>query len=601
MKNVSFYSLPRATQERFVSATQGSLAPLPLATSFAASWREGRVLFGAAAFCAFCAAVLLAWGFGDLSSPWSLPGRSSEFAVGLVTAATLTFLLRGLVLHDRLSALPYARGTYLFPVGVVVATSETLAVFPIGECEFVRREIDGLTVGFAGREPFHFRCANPSALQSAEAVVRRTHAQIQANRAPQSERARAELDPLYSTGFPAPLSSPHPLRPRHRGVARLLTLGAAAAGFALGFEVGGLRNLVSEQRVLVHAQAADSVEAYQTYVRHGGNDAQVRRLLLPRAKLRQATRQGNVEAIQVLANTHGSSEIRSDIDRALTRALLNALRQARAEGTLASLEAFKQLYPDHAPVSRQLREARHSLFVQAADAFQLRARPSTRRRNVAGFFRSLLAYSEQHGPRVDIRFRPQLGASLGDADRKVRAFRRGHYYRGARTLPSRQFTRLHLEPIEQAATQALIQGLQSLFPKELLTFRPGPRLDPLDADASDRTLPEFDTPTLVVDYRVELSGRLFPTDHRKLFVGAGYFFDARWAMPVSSPPLRVSHTTWRNPSRQARNSAHARFAKIYGDMSRHAFDKFVRSYLQALVVSPPRTFRDTKLAVGRSR
>lgn len=588
MKNVAFYSLPRPTQERFVAATQGTLAPVPLVTSPATSGPASR-LFGAAAVAALCAGVLLAWGFGDLSSRWSLPGRAGEFAVGLAGAAALTCLLRGLVVHDRLVALPYVRGTYLFPAGVVVATTETLSVFPIAECVELQLDSSRLTLSFAGQDPFEFRSASEAVLSAAGRVLQKTQAQLKANVGSRDERTLAELDPLYTSDFPAPLSRPDPIRPRPRGVARLLTLGAAGAGFALGFELGGLRNLVSEQRVLAHALAADSVDTYQAYVQRGGNDSRVAQVLLPRAKLRQVTEKGSVEAIRVFANTHGAADIRSDIDRALTNALLSALNRARADGTLASLEAFKRRYPDHAAVAGPLRKARHSLFVEAADSFEARARPATRRRDVGKFFRALLHHSEHHGPRVEIRFRSQLGASVAEADRKVRSYRRGRYYRGVKALPSSQFRRRHLKPIEEAAALALQQGLQSLFPEGLLSFHIGGALDPLDADTTDRSLPEFDLPTLVVDYRVELSGRLFPTDQQRLFVGAGYFFDARCVLPGSTMQLRVRRSNWRKPAPQAMHATQLPPAQVYGDMTRAAFGHFIRRYLNTLVASPPKT------------
>ena len=137
MKSIEFYDLPRPIQERFVAASQATLAPTPLAVKL------GSRFIGARWFAASGLALLLTLsfalqGFGDLDHSGAIAsgGRALLYALGFTLA--FACLTRGLTLRDRALSLPFARATYLFPAGVVHAMSSRLSVHSLSEL----REVD---------------------------------------------------------------------------------------------------------------------------------------------------------------------------------------------------------------------------------------------------------------------------------------------------------------------------------------------------------------------------------------------------------------------------------------------------------------------------
>jgi hypothetical protein len=584
MKSIEFYDLPRPTQERFVAAAQASLAPAPLAIKLGSRFVGAR-WFVAAALVLAATALYAAQGFGDLNHDAALasPLRAAIYSLGF----TLSFacLTRGLTLRDRALSLPYARATYLFPVGVVDAMSSSLNVHSLADLANVEATPASLNVTFNDGATFEFPAKDQEQAQAAKLAVTEAQARLEEATRADSVRHMAALDPLCRTNFPSPFSEDVPYkRPTMLWAASLLGM-AVVSGAALGVGVWEVRNKLSGRRLVETARALDTTAAYRRYLAHGGQHPEIVDVLLPRAELEEARAQGSVAAIEQYIQAHPHSKIQPEVDEAFRGALLSALETAKAPGTLRALEEFSRAHPAHAPVAAELAEARHQVFRAAYEQASRRlVANDTRQSDPAAFFERLVAHAEEHGPRVEIRFRSQLGKSHNTADTMVRL---SAYFGGNSSLPSRYFDDEQMRQREDLAAPLLISALQSLFSPEILRFELGPPLPSPDPDERLPKLPEPSIPTLYVDHRTELSGGTVNTKPRGIFLGAGIFFDTLFVIPGDPRQLKITVPTWRTPSRQVMRNKKRTIGDVYEDLARRSFTLFLRRYLDRVLVEPP--------------
>lgn len=584
MKTIEFYDLPRPVQERFVAASQASLAPAPLAVKLASRYVGARWFAGAVASFA-ATAWFMSRGFGDLSHPAALAsvGHAIAYCVGFTLS--LACLTRGLTVRDRALSLPFARATYLFPMGVVEATSSRLAVHSLADLSRVEALGATLNVTFNDGATFQFPAKDPEQANAAKEAVAQSQERLDEATRADSVRHLAALDPLCRTNFPSPFSQDIPFkRPATLWSTALLGM-AVVSGVALG--VGGweVRNKLSARRLAETARAVDTTEAYRQYLARGGQQPEIVEVLLPRAELAEARAAGTVAAVEDYIRRHPGSKIQPEVDAALKDALLSALATAKAPGTLEALDAFAAAHPEHGPVKAELARARHEVYrAAAARAAELAVSNGTRKSDPAGFFQELVAYAEQHGPRVEVRFRSRLGRSHKSADTHVRL---SAYFTGNSSLPSRHFGPEEMRAREALAAPILISALQSLFRPEIVRFEHAAALPSPDPDEPLADLPSPSVPTLYIDHRTELSGGYTHAKPRGIFMGAGIFFDTRFVIPGERQELEINIPTWRTPSRKVMDLETRTIADVYEDLARRSFTLFLRRYLERVLKDPP--------------
>jgi hypothetical protein len=584
MKSIEFYDLPRPIQERFVAAAQASLAPAPLAVKLGSRFIGAR--WFVAALVGF---ALTAWyalqGFGDLDDPGAI--ASGTRALIYCAGFTLSFacLTRGLTVRDRALSLPFARATYLFPMGVVDAMTDSLSVHSLAELKSVEATASSLTLTFLDGASFEFPAKDQQQADAAKLAVTESQQRLDEATRADSVRHLAALDPLCQTNFPSPFSQDIPFkRPTPLWGVALIAM-AVVSGGALGIGVWEVRNKLSARRIAETARALDTTTAYRQYLARGGQQPEIVDILLPRAELAEAKAQSNVRAIEQFMATHPGSRIQADVDDALRAALLDALAKAKAERTLAGLDRFAAEHPRHEPVARELAEARHAVYRSAAErAKSLVVAGEVQKSDPAAFVDHLIAYAEKHGPRAVIRFRSYLGKSYELVDTQVRS---GSYFAGNSSLPSRFFGGEAMRKREALAGPLILGVLQSLFPAEIVRFELGEALPSPEPGERPEPLPEAGEPTLYIDHRTELSGAHTIAKPRGIFFGAGIFFETSFVIPGEKVSLDITVPTWRAPSRAVMQHAKRTTADVYEDLVRRSFGMFMRRYFERLLRSPP--------------
>jgi hypothetical protein len=584
MKSIEFYDLPRPVQERFVAASQASLAPAPLAIRPASKY-VGLRWFTACVLGFVVTSAFAAQGFGDLEHSSALASGTQALIYCLGYALSLAALTRGLTMRDRALSLPFARATYLFPMGVVDATSSALHVHSLADLRTVEATAASLNVTFVDGSSFDFPARDHAQAEAAKLAVTESQERLDEATRADSVRGLAALDPLLRTNFPSPFSQDVPFkRPTSVWVVGLLSM-AIVAGGALGIGVYEVRNKLSARKLAESARALDTTAAYRSYMARGGRSPEIVEVLLPRAELAEARAQGSVAAIEQYIASHPISKIDKEVAEALRAALLADLAKARAPGTLAALDEFARTHPRHEPVARDLADARHQVYRTAADkAKELAIATGSRRADPAAFLERLVAYAEQHGPKVEVRFRSLLGKSHKTADNQVRA---GSYFAGNSSLPSRHFGASDMQQREALAGPLLVSAFQSLFNPEILRFELGAPLPGADAEDKPLPLPEPTVPSLYIDYRIELQGGMTIPKPRGMFFGAGMFFETEFQLPGSEDRLELYIKTWRSPSRGVMRNSGRTTADVYEDLARRSLNLFLKRYFKRVLRDPP--------------
>ena len=584
MKSIEFYDLPRPIQERFVAAAQASLAPAPLAIRLASRFVGAR-WFAAAALGLAVTAWFASRGFGELGHDSALASRWHAFIYCVGFTISFGCLTRGLTLRDRALSLPFARATYLFPMGVVDAMSSSLNVHSLADLSKVEATAASLNVTFKDGVTFEFPAKDQEQAEAAKNAVTQSQSRLDEATRADSVRHLAALDPLCHTNFPSPFSEDVPFkRPTPMWGAALLGM-AVVSGAALGVGVWEVRNKLSARRLVEAARALNTTAGYRQYLARGGQQPEILEVLLPRAELAEAKARGGVESVEQFIAAHPDTKIQPEVDEALRAALLTALEQAKAPGTLAALEEFAAKHPNHAPVSAELAQARHAVYRAAAEhAASRTVSNGTRVSDPAAFFRRLVQHAEKHGPKVEVRFRSQLGKSHNTADSHVRS---SAYFGGNSTLPSRFFGDEDMRKREALAGPVLIAALQSLFKPEVIRFEMGEPLPSPEPGERAPDLPVPTVPTLYIDHRTELSGVHVIPKPRGLFLGAGIFFDTEFVIPGEDRRLQVSIPTWRTPARSVMRHEKRTTGDVYEDLARRSFSLFLRRYLERVLLAPP--------------
>ena len=563
MKRIDFFSLARPVQERFVESTRGHGAPVPLLVArlplpvAAVGWG----LLSALAVVGWVCLVRL--GYGELSNANALQPRWLLAAeIVLLVLAVLLGLQSRRSLRQRLR-LPFVPTVYLFPVGVVDARSQNIAVH--GWDELNSFDASDTRARFSFQHG-SFGFALAGAAQAAELRTRVEDYRQRSAGPPPSQRDSVAADPLVDNGFKNPFSpvdSMRPPKPKRLPLVEVALLGGAVA---LAFGVFTLRNHLGERALYERSVLKNSIESYRAYLARGGQRSDVSDLLLPRAELRAAIQENSVEAIERYIEQHPASKIDNEIQTALRAALLRALEEAKAKNTITALREFEQKYARHLKLVPELPGARVAYLASVLDKFHKTAKPS---KDLWLMARRLIVYADQHGPKVAIRFSQEDSRTLEKNEHMLTA---SAYYGGDKTLPSHFVVGAPAQAAAERAGAELAAALGKAFPSDLLHFEVGPFIP------AGGPPPVFKEPTLFVSYRLEISNPLSSKKPRGIYSTVGMMANTSFSIPDKEPPATQKYTAWHAPDIRKIEAGELPPENVYSDLMAKAWSRFTTKY-----------------------
>lgn len=588
---VDFHGLSRSMQERFVSCARGVIAPKPLSVAPVRS-RAGIFYGAAVAFGVGLFVTVVAYGFGDLGRRQAMHD-SSALPIYFVAIASLTLgAVQLFVRRTHRKVLPWERAWYVFPLTLVDARDDLLRVISLGDVQSAERDprasrdvrvvvVDGEVVTLQCRDEAH-----------AVATLRAIESGREEARAARADDDRITLmftlDPLQRPRLSSPLGPRGDLAQRLPPWTTRAWVAAPLAGLLLAQPARAARNAASDRALFARANDRGDTASFESYLALGGKRSdEVRTVLLPRAELRLAQKEGTVEAIDRFRTTH-PDQIPQEVDAARRTAMLDELDRARKHGTVAALQEFARRRPDHG-LENELSDAMHAMFAPALDAYRQKPMPSP---EVRSFVERLFAWSEAKAhagstaTTIQIRFHRKLSPSMRRADKHVAAH---HWFIGEASYPSRYFDVAHAEKRERAHGEVLARRVADAFGPTVFTVVVGPRLE----DSQDK-LPEVTEPTLFVTHLEEWKGAFDGsiTKPRGVWVGLTHRFEGVFVIPGDDKPLRYElETAEPIPANVVKDHPEGGTPsapleeKIYGTMADGAFKKFTEKFCAAFLPS----------------
>jgi hypothetical protein len=562
MEEVEFYKLPRAVQDRFIDSARGAAAPSPLA-ALPLRVTDHFKWIGAAAGSVALLAIIAGHGYGNLASSAAVaPAALVPIYVGLIALAAV-FALKAVSIRRAPFLYPYRPALYLFPCGVLDARQPRFRMHPMSDASDIAAVGSTLVVRYSNGDSFSFKSGTPKraseALQAAEEARQRYNEAL----ATLNRRELAIMDPLRDTGFSNPFS-PKTSRqpPKQRWMFSAVPV-AVALSAVVGWQGWDLRNAWSEHKMFATAQAKNTPQAFRAYLSRGGKRRDVAEVLLPRAELAVAEKQGTIDAIERFEREHPGAKIRAEVDRALQKALLDELERAKAVGTLTALQRFAERYAKHKLVAPEYNAAVDAIFTRALVDF--RGHMAKEDAELLAFGKALLGFARKHGPVVQIRFRRSVKESLEKSDIQIR---RDAYFGGEGMLPAQYFDADHAATREKVAANLFIEAWQKAFAPDVVRFELGP---PLPESPSTPTVP-----TLSIEHTTSGAGIYRNPRPRGVFIGIGLVFDARFQIPGSEGGLECKSSSWRVPDMQGLKSGDLKLEDVYPRMGDEGFTRFVK-------------------------
>jgi hypothetical protein len=577
MQTQDFHKLARPVQDRLIGCLNGSGLPAPtLAVRGGPVSPWGWLLVAGA--CAVGTGVAYRMGLGALGS--SLAIQDTKFLgvyAGLLSCAVFAVLRAG-ALFQETRALPFRPGVYLFPIGVVDARRYVLKIYPIDD--LVSSEgpsaAHAFVLKFKGGASFDLRAKNAELAKAAADVIAGARGEVAAAADQPGSlrpRAMAALDPLQ--GFVNPLAPTTSLERSAAPWARYGWLIAPVVGLALGACLWLVRNVVSDDRMFARALAQGDAPALRAYLVRGSRHRdEIEAVLLPRAELKEAQEKGTVDAIEAYIAAHPKTGIAPEIDAALRVAMIDALERAKRVGTVTALKAFAQKHPNHR-LEPELKAATHAVYVGAFEKWKKDDAPKDPA--AVAFIEKLVAWAEQKGPKVELRFHRKGSRSLEKAET---AISRSRYFMGIMSFPGRYYDAPHMKPREDECAKELVGRFNQAFPKDVLEMTLGAPVD----DPEAALPPSVSVPTWFVEYSMDWDGGLRTSDRpRGVFIGLGFGFEAIFRLPDETKPSRFkTGAIWRAPKLDALPADAHPEEKLYADMGASAFDAFTKKALSTL-------------------
>jgi hypothetical protein len=514
-------------------------------------------------------------GFGNLEHRLALnPGWAIFVYIGLLCPALLA-LVQAILIWNRDALLPYRRGVYAFPVSVVDARSAILQVHNLSDLAELKAEGSRVSMRFSDGTTFEFRNLDPSRIEEVKATIQDAQQRMSVPPSEESNRDHALLDPLMDTGFKSLFSPTESIRARVVAWAKVWPFIALALGVMVGAGLWELRNVLSAKHLYIKARTLNSTHAYRAYLARGGKRRDVADLLLPRAELRDVRAVGTVDAIEQFMDAHPKSRIESEVSAALYAALLDELEKVRSQGTLAALRSFRRGDPRALQVEPERAAAQKELFRIALARFQTESMGSP---ELKAFFERLLAYSEQQGPKVEIRFRRRLPESVTRSESQLQ---RSAYFGGSKALPAQYFNAKHSEPREAIVAAAISNRLATVFSRDILSFEPAGEL--VDDDSN---VPALKVPTLLITHTTDMVPTYSDRKPRGAFVGLSLLFKAQLLMPGDPAPPTFQCSLLRPPDLKQFDERGWSPEQLYDSMAQETFAQFLKRYLATLFRAP---------------
>ncbi|HEY3494316.1 MAG TPA: hypothetical protein VGK73_06510 [Polyangiaceae bacterium] len=563
MKRIDFFSLLRPVEERFVDAARGQGVPAPLLVA------KEPLPFAALRWGALGVLLLALWawvstlGYGKLESSIALqPVSLLVLHLLLPAGAVLAGFRARSCLRARLR-LPFTPTVYLFPIGVIDARTQSLAIH--GWDELTSKNISASRARLVFREGrFDFPIANAEQGRELERRVTELSEQVASGKL--SEHDLVLLDPLRDNGFRNPFSPTESMLPPKPPKIPLVPIAAALGAALLGYGVWAARNSLGERALFERAHQLDTVTAYKEYLARGGKRTEVVDLLLPRAELRTAVAENSVEGIERYSASHPNTKIAGEVQSALRAALLRDLETAKAKNSITALREYETRHKAHLELVPELAQARYAYLSGVLERYHRDHKPS---RELWQLARRLIVYADKHGPEIEIRFSQRESRTLEKNERMLMA---SAYYGGEKTLPSRYLVGPPVRKAEERAAKEFIAQFSKLFPEDLLHFKQGA---PVDAAAEK---PKFDKPTLFVGFRLEISSTFVSKRPRAIFTGVGLIAETSLNLPDKEPPHEFKHTAWHIPDIRRIEAESIPADTVYPELVAKAFTRLVTKY-----------------------
>jgi hypothetical protein len=570
MRELDFYKLARSVQERFVASVGGVGAPLPMLKQQTLPL-ESLLWTAVSGVGALAALALWELGYGSLDSSLAVHSTPMLAPYVLFVGVCAFGALRAATLAYELRQLPFRPGQHLFPSGMVEITGSKISVLPIEGLSAIEGPDaqNRVRLVFAAGRAFTFPVKDAQAVAGLKAAVQEAKAAVKAAEASGDRAALIPFDPLADPGFASPFSPKTPVVKRAPLWSKYALLWAGLAGLVLGPLLFHVRNTYSDGRMLRAAERLRTTAAYKSYLVRGGTDANVGRVLLPRAELADATMQRSIEAIRAFAKEHPNSKIQAEVSAAMRAALLVELDKTKTAGTVTALQQFKDRYPEHSLIAPEIAQAMHVVYADALDKY--RRVSSDRDKGIIPFFERLLAFCERKGPRVEVRFHRKASQSTERADSLVK---KNPYYTGPSALPSRYFDETHIRGWEAEISKALIERFADVFPKDVLY------LEQADPIGESETLPNVTVPTVFVEYALEMSAAAYLSyKPRGVYVGLGLTAEPAFRLPDDAKPLRYKFSAWRPPDLNPKKLEPPYEQNVYEAMGLAAYTQLSKGYL----------------------
>jgi hypothetical protein len=529
MKATDFYKLPRAIQDRFVGSVMSGFPPAPLLATKGATPTK-LVWLGLTGACFLALVIVTRIGYGDLESGLAL----HSWKALLLYAALIFGLAFGLiqafgrVVRER--ALPYRAGVYLFPACLIDARNDQFKVYSTQDLAAVDVQGGSIRVQFSGGTQFLFACVDPSQAQTIVTEVQNARDRALHAKATEDPKELVAVDPLHNPRFSSPVGPRDPYDMRLPPWKKLGPVVALAAAAIVAPTLWALRNNGSDKTMFARASNANDTAAYRAYLERGAKfREEVSGTLLPKAELRDAEKVGTVDALLKYKTEHPNSKIGPEVAASIRTAMLAELEKAKAQGSLAALDDFAKRYPEHG-VEPELREAIHAVYQRELDGYKKHA--AAKDKNVVPFVERLFAWSEKHGPKVEVRFRRKKSDSLGRADQYVA---KTPSFGGEVSYPSRYFDEKHGVKREAALGKTLAARFDAGLSPELFDVAPGA---PIPSDTEN--LPDVKVPTLFITHNAEWSGHTYVSQKpRGSYVGVLMQFEAVFLIPGDAKPIKL--------------------------------------------------------------
>ncbi len=571
MSQVQFYYLQRAIQDRFIESSRGRGAPTQLLYQAPGPnpWAVGLASASALLFTGCAAFACL--GFGNLEHRLALnPLWTMGVYVGVLCLA-MAALLKATLIWNRDALLPFRRGIHAFPAIVIDARTSMLEVHKVSELAEISSEGSSLHLRFTDGATYEFRNVEGARVNEIKEKFRDAQERLNAPPSETFGRDQALLDPLADSGFKSLFSTNDPMKPKTVAWAKFWPAIAVAVGLAAGVGLWKTRNTLSSKQLYIKARTLNTTHAYQAYMARGGTRKDVGDLLLPRAELRDAIAAGSVDAIERFMDAHERTKINSEATVALYAALLKDLERAQAVGTLAALRNFRAGDPHTSLVNSERLIAEKALFRAALARFQAE---SVGTPALDAFVQRLIAYAEQHGPKVEIRFRRRVPASALMIETMLQ---KNAYFGGSKSLPLQYFDDKHAAAREAMIASALSQRFAAVFPRDILSFE----LGSAKAD-DDGGAPAVTVPTLLITHITNMVSIHTSRKPRGAFAGIAFAFKAQLLIPGDAAPPTFSCPVWMQPDFNKYDDEGWTPESLYEYMATEAFSQFLKKYFASI-------------------